>query len=306
MTGWEPRLTASEQAGPLTLAATDVRHPIFRPFGALSANLGQARFDRAWRVAPEGWTVIARFSNGTPALLERSAGQGRVVLFASDIDRRWNDFPLQPAFVPFALETLRYAAGDRHRTQDFTVAQAPAGARRAPGVYRSTDNRAYAVTVDTRESTIDPMPAADFAQMVPPSTEMYAQAAERQARQTESRVEDCRPGRSVRRCRRPWRSRQEPSFGRSRYGRSRGRDRHRPHQRRPGRTYKPCRSSTRMRYTSRAWRHIIGIPSIVCWSRRLIWKTWPSSRGTGNWSPTVYGSSGLLNEGQRRVSVILW
>ena len=187
MTGWEPRLTASEQAGPLTLAATDVRHPIFRPFGALAANLGQARFDRAWRVAPEGWTVIARFSNGTPALLERPAGQGRVVLFASDIDRRWNDFPLQPAFVPFALETLRYAAGDRHQTQDFTVAQAPAGARRAPGVYRSTDNRAYAVNVDTRESTIDPMPAGDFAQMVQPSTEMYAQAAERQARQTESR-----------------------------------------------------------------------------------------------------------------------
>ena len=180
-------MTASEQAGPLTLAATDLRHPIFRPFGALAANLGQARFDRAWRVAPEGWAVIARFSNGTPALLERTAGQGRVVLFASDIDRRWNDFPLQPAFVPFALETLRYAAGDRHQTQDFTVAQAPAGAHRTPGVYRSADNRAYAVNVDTRESTLDPMPAADFAQMVQPSTEMYAQAAERQARQTESR-----------------------------------------------------------------------------------------------------------------------
>ena len=187
MTGWEPRLTMSEQAGPLTLAATDLRHPIFRPFGPLAADLGQARFDRAWRVAPEGWTVIARFSNGTPALLERTAGQGRVVLFASDLDRRWNDFPLHPAFVPFTLETLRYAAGDRHRTQDFTVAQAPAAAHRIPGVYRSADNRVYAVNVDTRESTVDPMPTADFAQMAQPSTEMYVQAAERQASQTESR-----------------------------------------------------------------------------------------------------------------------
>ena len=31
------------------------------------------------------------------------------------------------------------------------------------------------------------MPAADFAKLVQPSTEMYAQAAERQGRQTESR-----------------------------------------------------------------------------------------------------------------------
>ena len=132
-----------EQAGPLTLAATDLRHPIFRPFGALAANLGQARFDRAWRVAPEGWSVVARFSNGTPALLERTAGRGRVVLFASDVDRRWNDFPLHPAFVPFALETLRYVAGDRRRTQDFTVAQAPAGAHALRVSIVRPDNRPF-------------------------------------------------------------------------------------------------------------------------------------------------------------------
>ena len=96
--------SAIEQSGPLTLAATDLRHPIFRPFGALAANLGQVRSDRAWRVSPEGWSIVARFSNGSPALLERALGAGRVVLFASDLDRQWNDFPLHPAFVPFALE----------------------------------------------------------------------------------------------------------------------------------------------------------------------------------------------------------
>ena len=75
MTGWQPPLTAVEQVGPLTLAATDLRHPIFRPFGALAANLGQVRFDRVWRLSPDGWSVVARFSNGTPALLERALGQ---------------------------------------------------------------------------------------------------------------------------------------------------------------------------------------------------------------------------------------
>jgi hypothetical protein len=187
MTGWQPPVTAVEQNGPLTLAATDLRHPIFRPFGALAANLGQVRFDRAWRVPPDGWSVVARFSNGSPALLERALGQGRVVLFASDVERRWNDFPLHPAFVPFAIEALRYVAGDRRGPREYTVAQAPAGTRQVPGVYRGPDNRLAAVNVDVRESALARMDAAEFAGMVRQAGEGPAEAAGRQARQTESR-----------------------------------------------------------------------------------------------------------------------
>ena len=156
MTGWQPPLTVTEQVGPLTLAATEVRHPIFRPFGALAANLGQVRFDRAWRLSPEGWSVVARFSNGTPALVERASGGGRVLLFASDVDRRWNDFPLHPAFVPFALESLRYVAGDRRLPRDYTVAQAPSEAQHRPGVYRTADNRPFAVNVEPERGSARP------------------------------------------------------------------------------------------------------------------------------------------------------
>ncbi len=186
MTGWQPPLTAVEQGGPLTLAATDLRHPIFRPFGALAANLGQVRVDRSWRVSPDGWSVVARFSNGTPALLERAAGRGRVVLFASDVNRRWNDFPLHPAFVPFAIEAMRYVAGDRRRPRDYTVAQAPAEAKQVPGVYRGPDNRAFSVNVDTREGALARMAPADFDSRVQRSGVATARAADRQAQQTES------------------------------------------------------------------------------------------------------------------------
>ncbi len=31
-----------------------------------------------------------------------------ILLFTSDVDRRWNDFPLHPTFVPFAQEMARY------------------------------------------------------------------------------------------------------------------------------------------------------------------------------------------------------
>jgi hypothetical protein len=184
MTAWRPPLTAADQPGPLTLAATDLRHPIFRPFGALAANLGQVRIERAWRVAPEGWSIVARFSNGTPALLERGSGEGRIVLLATDLDRRWNDFPLHPAFVPFALEALRYVSGERRQPREYTVAQAPVDTRRLPGVYPAPDHRPFAVNVDTREGALDRVLPTDFEGASRDAA--AAQAAERQAQQTES------------------------------------------------------------------------------------------------------------------------
>jgi hypothetical protein len=163
MTNWQPGLSAVEAGGrSLTFAATDLRHPIVRPFAALAANLGQVRFERSWRMASDGWTVIARFSDGSPALLERSLGRGRVVLFASDLDRRWNDFPLHPAFVPFALETVRYVAGDWRQAREHLVADAPAGAGPGPGVFRAADNQLVAVNVDVREGQLDRLTAEAF------------------------------------------------------------------------------------------------------------------------------------------------
>ncbi|HEX5227016.1 MAG TPA: hypothetical protein VFW44_04870, partial [Bryobacteraceae bacterium] len=44
-------------------------------------------------------------------LLEKRIGEGRIVLFASGLDNLTNDFPLNPAFVPFIEQTARYLAG---------------------------------------------------------------------------------------------------------------------------------------------------------------------------------------------------
>jgi hypothetical protein len=188
---WQPPLSAVEAAPNrgLTLAATDPRHPIFRPFGALTANLGRVRFDRSWQVSPEGWHVLARFSDGSPALMERPDGLGRVMLFASDLDRRWNDFPLHPAFVPFAIETVRYTGRDRQLAGEFMVADAPAGAGPGPGVYRvAPGNRAVAVNVDARESAADRITVDAFDGMVHRSGEtVVTRATEQQAQQTEAR-----------------------------------------------------------------------------------------------------------------------
>ena len=138
MTGWQPRIDGGraertadargDRPAPSDLPA--VRRAGREPrSGAVRSRRGACRptAGRSWRAS----------RTASPALLERALGQGRVVLFASDVDRRWNDFPLHPAFVPFAIEALRYVAGDRREPREYTVAQAPAGTRQVPGVYRS-------------------------------------------------------------------------------------------------------------------------------------------------------------------------
>ena len=92
-----------------TLIASDGRHPIFRPFLSPSGALGDVQVEQHQRLNEQAErTVLARFSDGDPALAEQVVGKGRLLVFTSDLDNQWSRFPLNPAFVPFAVETARY------------------------------------------------------------------------------------------------------------------------------------------------------------------------------------------------------
>ena len=94
-----------------TMVATDGRHPIFRPFLNPSGALGDVQVDQYRRLNDQqGRIVLARFSGGDPALTEQAVGEGRLMIYTSDLDNEWSRFPLNPAFVPFAVETARYLA----------------------------------------------------------------------------------------------------------------------------------------------------------------------------------------------------
>jgi hypothetical protein len=182
------RFSAAEiPGGPGTLAATDLRHPVFRPFGPLAANLAQVRFSRAWSVRAEGWDVAARFTDGAPALLERRVGQGRLLLFTSDLDRRWNDFPLHPGFVPFAIEAVRHVTAGADARRDYAVAQPPPGIPGEPGLYSlPRDGRRISVNVDSRESATARLTSEEFKRMTPPVDRPPPSAAIRHAQQLEA------------------------------------------------------------------------------------------------------------------------
>jgi aerotolerance regulator-like protein/VWA domain-containing protein len=64
---------------------------------------------------PDAARVIVRLGDQTPLLLEKRIGEGRVLLFTSGLDNLTNDFPLDPAFVPFIEQTARYLAGSERQ-----------------------------------------------------------------------------------------------------------------------------------------------------------------------------------------------
>lgn len=99
-------------AGGGVIGETRMEHPLFSPFRAAPAALTTPRFHRYARLEPAvGTEVLARFDDGAPAVIERTAGQGRVLVLATGLDVRESDFPLQPAFLPFLRRLALYGAG---------------------------------------------------------------------------------------------------------------------------------------------------------------------------------------------------
>ena len=66
--------------------------------------------------------------------VEQPVGRGRLLVLATDLGGEWNTFPRHPAFVPFALETLRYLTGLRAQPSEVTVAALPAAPATAAGL----------------------------------------------------------------------------------------------------------------------------------------------------------------------------
>ncbi len=170
-----------------TLAPVDVRHPIFQAFGAGAATLGLVTFDQVSRVEGAGCATLARFTSGEPALLDCPIGEGRALVFASDLGGLWNDFPRRATFVPFLREAVRYLAAGRRLGSSFLVSDRPAGVPAEPGMATvpaaGGGSRLVAVNVDPRESDVARLSADEFLSVVthvPPTTPAVEVAAARE------------------------------------------------------------------------------------------------------------------------------
>jgi len=128
--GDAPRLSGG---GQWTLRLAAPGHPAFEGFAGRSGDpISQAAFRQAWPLSPGPSTrVLARFAPDLPAMVE----DGRLLVFASDVEGAWNDFPTRGAFLPLWIQSLTAlaqgaASDDLRPGQRFTVA-VPVGAQAA-------------------------------------------------------------------------------------------------------------------------------------------------------------------------------
>ena len=143
---------AVQTKGGDSAAITDVKfdHPIFEVFQQ-SGRLAAANVVGYYRSEPRtNATVLARFEDGSPALIEAVTGKGRVMLFTSSLGPSWNDLPLTPLYLPFIHQMVRYVGTREENSwyglgQTFTVRKDVEGAPPAidtPAGARLSDGRA--------------------------------------------------------------------------------------------------------------------------------------------------------------------
>ncbi len=100
----------------VTIDARHFNHPALAAFKEAGAGAGFSavqvfRYFRLQR--PETMSApdeVLRFSDGRPALLEKSYGRGRVMLWAITADDEWTYFPRLPAYPELLHELVEYMA----------------------------------------------------------------------------------------------------------------------------------------------------------------------------------------------------
>lgn len=132
---------------PAAITAIDASHPVLSGFepGALG-SLDSVRLEQRYALEPIGMgeQVLMRTADDRPALVSRAFGRGRVMLWASTIDRDWTNFPLEPTFVPWVYRLLGHLGQPAMGRQQF----AATGARIAIPASTVAGGSAAVVTPD--------------------------------------------------------------------------------------------------------------------------------------------------------------
>jgi hypothetical protein len=94
----------------VSMTTYDQNHSIFKPFKTSTrVAINSAQFFAYMNVeAKPGATVLAKYEDGSPVIVESANDDHGLIVFNSTIDSRWNDLPLKPSFLPLFHEIVRY------------------------------------------------------------------------------------------------------------------------------------------------------------------------------------------------------
>lgn len=101
---------ARARRGGVTMTEVDFAHPIFNVFRDPShGDPSTIQITRYYLLDPKpGAQRLAGFEDGNHALLERSVGQGKVLLWASTLNIAGGNFPVRSIFVPMMYQWIDY------------------------------------------------------------------------------------------------------------------------------------------------------------------------------------------------------
>jgi hypothetical protein len=91
----------------LTVTDLDEGHPALRSVDRFNG----VKFYQAIHVSSAKSRVLAKLNDGTPLMLERALGEGKVLAFTSPFDNVLNDLPIHASWVPFVERTALYLGG---------------------------------------------------------------------------------------------------------------------------------------------------------------------------------------------------
>ena len=68
-------------------------------------------------------SVVVKYADGEPAVVEQSVGKGKVILFSSTATTAWTTLPIHPAFVPLLIRLISYATNGLGGNLNLAVGQ---------------------------------------------------------------------------------------------------------------------------------------------------------------------------------------
>ena len=104
-------------------ASVDFSNPLFEPFRSARADFSSVTVSRYRTLTPATDTdrVMARLDDGSPLLVERAVGAGRVMMLAISLDANWTDLPFHPLWVPFVHQLARRSLAGKETRSWFTA-----------------------------------------------------------------------------------------------------------------------------------------------------------------------------------------
>ena len=180
----------------VALTTYDHNHSIFKPFETstkLALNSAQF-FAYVGMEAKPGATVLAKFEDGSPVIIESSKEDHGMLVFNSTVDNKWNDLPLKPSFLPLFHEMVSYLSRYNESQGWYALGEGipvvgglesaaaavidPDGTRQSLGQFSSGQARFFTPTMpgfheirvgpDTRVVAVNPPAAESNLEVMPP------------------------------------------------------------------------------------------------------------------------------------------